>query len=834
MMASGILKKTTWIFILLLLTALLLAAGGSAYLYYQLRQSLPILEGELSSTIVTAPTSIDRDEMGTVTITGSSRLDLAAALGFCHAQERFFNMDLLRRKAAGELSGLVGSAALPVDREARIHRFRERARKFAGSLPAGERELLSAYVDGVNAGLTSLEQYPFEYLLLQQEPIPWRIEDTLLVVYAMYLDLQGDYPAMEAAHGLMSDLLPAPMYEFLTPSGTEWDAPVDGEAFSTPDIPGPDVFSLHEHPRKDPPATEDQETNQELPKRVPLERAIRIYPALYASVQSHDFQPLHAGSNNWVVSGSFTSHGQPIVANDMHLGLMVPNIWFRVSLVMPGADGDRRITGLTLPGTPLVIAGSNGKIAWGFTNSQGDWLDLIILEPGTEEGTYLTPDGPLPITRVEEKILCSDGTEDTLEIEETVWGPVVKTDHLGRKLVARWVAHDPAGMNMELAALEGVSSVTEAIGIAAHCGLPAQNFVVADREGNIGWTIVGPIPRRVGYSGEVPRSWASGECHWDGFLAPEEYPRIINPAGGRIWTANARVVSGEMLAKVGFGGYALGARAKQIRDDLFALDKASEKDMLKVQLDHRALFLERWRNLLLDEVLQPGVLDGSPRLQEVRKLLEDWGGKASVDSAGYRIVRAYRNQVAKGIFEGLTARCVNADDQFAYYLIRGNEGPLWKLVKQKPWHLLPAGFESWNEMMLNFLEQVIEEAEKDPAAQGEAGLGGWTWGVRNTAAIRHPLSPFLPVSFLSRYLDAPPDQLPGDSNMPRAQGPGFGASERMAVSPGMEQQGILHMPGGQSGHPLSPFYLSGHEDWVQGNPSPFLPGEAVHTLLLKP
>jgi penicillin amidase len=550
-------------------------------------------------------------------------------------------------------------------------------------------------------------------------------------------------------------------------------------------------------------------------------------------MRPHDFQPLIAGSNNWAVSGAFTSHGKPIVADDMHLGLMVPNIWFRASLVLTGTSGEQRITGVTLPGTPLVIAGSNGKIAWGFTNSQGDWLDLVVLEPGPEEGTYLTPGGPLPLAKIEERIIASDGTEDVLEIEETIWGPVVKTDHLGRKLAACWVAYDPEGMNMGLAALEGSSSVDEALEIAARCGMPAQNFTVADFEGNIGWTIAGPIPRRVGYSGEVPQSWASGECHWDGYLEPKEYPRIINPSGGRIWTANARVVSGEMLAKVGFGGYILGARAKQIRDDLFAMDNASEKDLLGVQLDHRAVFLSRWRDLLLDEVLLPEVLEGRPRLREARDLLENWGGKASADSAGYRIVRACRNQVAKEIFEALTAGCKEADDQFGYYFIRANEGPLWKLVKEQPTHLLPPGFESWDGLMLDSLEQLIGEAEKDPTAQGTAGLAGWTWGVRNTASIRHPLSPFIP-SFFSRYLDAPPDQLPGDSDMPRAQGPDFGASERMVVSPGLEEQGIFHMPGGQSGHPLSPFYLSGHADWVQGNPSPFLPGEALYTLLLKP
>ena len=516
----------------------------------------------------------------------------------------------------------------------------------------------------------------------------------------------------------------------------------------------------------------------------------------------------------------------------MHLGLRVPNIWFRASLVVAGPGGEQKVTGVSLPGTPQIIAGSNGKIAWGFTNSQGDWLDLVILEPGPGEGTYLTPDGPLPITRVQERIIASDGTEEILEIEETVWGPVVAADHLGRKMAARWVAYDPEGVNLVIG-LESASTVSEAMDIAPLCGLPAQNLTVADIEGNIGWTIIGPIPRRTGYSGRFPHSWASGEIRWDGYLAPGEYPRIVNPPGGRIWTANARVVSGEKLEKVGFGGYALGPRAKQIRDALMDLDDGSEEDLLGVQLDHRAVFLERWRELLLEEVLTPQAVEDRPRLQEVRGLVENWGGSASPGSAGYRIVRQFRNVMAEELFSALTARCREADDGFSYSLVRRDEGPLWKLVTEQPLHLLPIEFVSWDALMMMALEEVIAEAESGLPEGEEPGIRAWTWGERNTAEIRHPLSPFIP-SFFSRYLDAPPDQLPGDSRMPRAQGPDMGASQRMVVSPGLEEQGIFHMPGGQSGHPLSPFYLSGHQDWVRGNPTPFLPGEAVYTLVLVP
>ena len=174
--------------------------------------------------------------------------------------------------------------------------------------------------------------------------------------------------------------------------------------------------------------------------------------------------------------------------------------------------------------------------------------------------------------------------------------------------------------------------------------MPNQNFVVADAAGRIGWTIIGRIPRRVGFDGSVPTSWADGTRRWDGWLAPAEYPRVVDPPSGRIWTANARVVGGDMLAKMGDGGYDLGARQGQIRDDLLALDKARESDMLRIQLDDRALFLARWQKLLRG-VLTPDAAAGDPRRGEARRLVEAWGEHASVDSVGYRVVRAFRERV---------------------------------------------------------------------------------------------------------------------------------------------------------------------------------------------
>jgi penicillin amidase len=248
--------------------------------------------------------------------------------------------------------------------------------------------------------------------------------------------------------------------------------------------------------------------------------------------------------------------------------------------------------------------------------------------------------------------------------------------------------------------------------------------------------------------------------------------------------------------------------------------------MLKVQLDDRALLLTRWHDLLL-EVLGEGAVSGNPRRAEARHLVEAWGGRAAVSSAGYRIVRAFRLELADQVLGALTAACKKADPRFDWDDNRQWEGPLWTLVTERPAHLLNPAFASWDAQLLAAVDKALARI----AERGD-GLAQRTWGERNTGAFRHPLSRALP--WLSSWLDLPADALPGDSNLPRFQSPTGGASERMVVSPGREAQGIFQMPGGQSGHPLSPHYRDGHAAWVKGEPTPFLPGPATHVLTLEP
>ncbi len=741
------------------------------------------MDGVLELEGLAAPVVVERDAAGVPTLRGESRLDVARALGFVHAQERFFQMDLLRRRAAGELAELLGASVVDIDRYHRVHRMRERARRVVDEASPFERELVSAYVEGVNAGLAALDAPPFEYLLMRSDPATWRAEDSVLVVLSMFFELNDDRGAFESARGLVHEVLHPELAAFLTPAGSEWDAPLFGDALLPAPIPGPGVVELG------------------------TPSSARFEFELEADI----------GSNNWAVAGSKTRDGGALLANDMHLGHIVPNLWYRAAM----SFGTERLVGVTLSGTPSLVAGSNGDIAWGFTNTGGDFVDLVEIEIAPDDpNRYRTPSGFVPFDRHQERIAVRGEAEIELEVRETIWGPVIDEDHRLRARALRWIAHEPAGVNFRLTLLEEATTVSDALAIAPTVGIPPQNFVVADREGSIGWTVAGRIPKRNGFDGSVPGSWASGDRTWDGFLGAEEYPRLSNPPSGVIWTANARVVEGEMLQKMGDGGYALGARAKQIRDSLLALEDATERDMLAIQIDDRALFLERWRELFLE------IARESPGLDDVEKILDEgWTGRASIDSAGYRAVRDLRRAVFQEVIGTLTAAASRADPRFRPGQLPQWEGPLFKLVSERPAHLLPPPYESWEE----WLRAIVSKT----SASWPRPLERRTWGEANTSSIAHPLSPALP-SFLSRRLDAPPRQLPGHTDMPRVQGRSEGASERLVVSPGREAAGLFHMPGGQSGHPLSPYYLAGHEDWEEGRETPLLPGATVHTLTLIP
>lgn len=768
--------------------------------YASLRASLAQLEGEQQAGVVAA-VSIERDALGIPTITAANRADLAFATGFAHAQDRFFQMDLSRRLSGGELSELFGAVAIEHDRRARLFLFRAVAREVVRQASQEQRAVLEAYARGVNAGLASLRSRPWEYWALQVKPREWLAEDTVMVSFAMWWDLQMSSLRSEIARrDVISKLSPAAV-AFLYPRGTSWDAPNVGA--------GTEVA----------PVTLQIPTVDEL--NVRRERVDSAVPVAEREPPT--------GSNGWAVAGRLTQSGGALVASDMHLNLRVPTVWYRARLrVGSGLD----LNGVTLPGAPLLVAGSNGHIAWGFTNSYGDYLDIDIV----------------PCTAVSDGIVKLDSTQFQLQTRPGVIQVkggenvdyVVQTATQGilydaqpekrRCVFVRWLATVAEATNLELLSLETATTAGQALALAPRIGIPHQNFMVGDREGHIGWSVAGRIPAASGRPdlGAIQPLTPAGRIRWTN---EQQHPRLIDPPSGRVWTANARPIEDAMMEAT-IGGdeaqtgadYDLSARVHQIRDDLLAIASATPALMLRLQLDSRGQFLVRWQQLALD-ALDAKALQEAPRRAEFRKQIATTITNASPDAVEYRLVRAFRNSVERAAWReivlslGLDPSETRIPAQF--------EGPLWEMVTQQPRHLLGQQYPDWRTFLLMQVDTVLDDlAEPCP------DLARCTWGARNPVAVRHPLSAALP--FGPRLLDMPTVELPGDHDMPRVQDGAFGASNRFAVSPGREAEGYLMIAGGQSGHFLSPFYRAGFEEWAEGRPLPFLPGTAVHHLHLLP
>lgn len=794
-----------------------------AVVHVVLRASLPTLDGDVHHLGVVSPVIVDRDAKGVPTIEAANRVDLAYGTGFVHGQDRFFEMDLSRRLAAGELSEVFGKVAVQQDERARLFRFRQVARAALQQATPEQRAVLEAYARGVNAGLASLRSRPWEYWVLGSPPVEWRSEDTYLVSHAMWWDLQYSGIDREILRLQINERLRGPECEggwkcalqFMYPAKTAWDAPnapagvvnaqagVDGgvpnavPGYGAVELPSAEVFDV----RGAAGAAADG---------TPV-----AVGAPAATVALAPMAPdMGIGSNNWAVSGRFTTTGAALIANDMHLRARVPIIWYRARMRVRATETQPALdlNGVTLPGTPLLVAGSNGHIAWGFTNSYGDWVDV-------KKGNCSAAN-----TVQHEEIRVHGAPSVSFAVKSGPDGVLYQADPDNKTCwFVAWLAQQPAATNVNLMGLERVTSVSEALPVASTLGIPHQNFVVGDQKGHIAWTIAGRIPTDTG------PTRSAGLPTW---TTPDAHPRIVDPEIGRLWTANSRSTDdpGQLAALGGVDAsvgadYDLAARTRQIRDDLLALPgPVAPPDMLRIQLDDRALFLTRWQGFITGLLDTSAVADHQDRAQ-LRKLVADWNARASVDSVGYRLVRGFHERLVQSVWTMMLNSLALTPTERSWAPSRF-EPALWRLVNERPMHMLAPNYTDWRQFLLAQVDAEIAELHRSCPR-----LERCNWGANDPVHIQHPLSHALP--FLSSLLDMPKLELPGDHDMPRVQEGSVGASERFAVSPGHEDQGYIHIPGGQSGHPLSPWYRAGFMDWAQGTPTPFLPGASQHRLTLQ-
>jgi penicillin amidase len=780
----------------LVVTAAIAVGAG----FWILHKAMPQLDGTLKLDQLSAEVRVATDAHGIPSIDAANRVDAVQALGYVTARDRLFQMDLMRRKSAGRLAEVFGAMALDNDIKARTYGFQRTAKAILAQLPPAHRRYLQSYADGVNSYIAQADKLSFEFKVLDYQPEFWTPEDSLLVVLGMCETLTAGSERGERMLTVMEKTLPDAAVRFLTPDTDFYTEQLQKQGGSLRPV-------------------------QAIPVEA-LKTALNGQPmgetVLAQTVRQSD---LMAGSNAWAVSGKLTKDGRAILANDMHLGISVPNVWYRVELNY----GDEHAAGLVLPGTPLLVAGSNRHIAWGATNLTGDFLDLVKLDidPG-HPGQYRVGDQWRHFDEYPETIGIKGGQAKQIVVRQTRWGPVANQPLLDSPVAIHWAALDVDAFNFNLFDLEQGKTLDQAVKIVNSSGGPQLNVLLADDKGRIAWTLMGKIPKRFGNDGLASRSWADGSVGWNGYVEPENLPRVVDPPHGILVSANDRRLGKDYPYVIGhqFGN---GYRAYRITHQLRQMPQVSEWAMFNLQLDTESEFYVFYQQLALNSLSREAVAN-QPELAEARDYLLAWDGRADTGSLGFALLVEFRKQLAESVFAPFLSASRQADKNFSYgwsYI----DTPLQALLTAKPLQLLPdaTNYRNWGDFILGQLKRSIQQLQTQHPGLALMELN---WGMHNTVKHPHPFSKALPV--LSNLLDMPVEALPGCAFCVRAAGPGFGASERMVVAPGHFEDAILHMPGGQSGHPLSPYYRDQQRYWLKGLPIALAAGKSEHTLLLKP
>jgi penicillin G amidase len=775
------------------LALFLLLVGLIAGVLFLVYASLPIENGKIKLSGLSANAKVNADNLGIPFIHAANRHDAFRILGYLHARDRLFQMELMRRKSSGTLAELFGEKAINLDIIQRDYRLEFTAQQVVSSLPDYQKSALNAYVAGINSYIEQNKILAPEFLAVNFRPEPWRLEDSILVALGMFQTLNGHEQA-ERMVSVMKKALPSALVNFLTP---------DTDIYAKPLLGG----------------SESHRPPQPIPLSEFSALDIQIDDIAVNGVSTTGYL---AGSNNWVVAGGKTNHGGAMVANDMHLGLNVPNIWYRAALQY----GEQTLSGVTLPGLPVIVVGGNHHVAWGFTNVSADLLDLIKLDINPQDDQqYLTPQGWRNFDKVTSIINVKGGKQKTLELRSTIWGPVSSNPLLGQPVVIKWAALQPAAIDLGLMDMDTADSVQQAITVFNKAGGPPQNVVIADREGHIGWTYMGRFPKRHGFDGLTSLSWSNSERYWDGFIPADQLPRLVDPPEGYIVTANNRTLGRDYPYVIGYN-WELGYRAHRITELINEAGKLSEQDMVAIQLDTRSELFSLYRDIALQ------TLDFIPnnKYQSFKQVLQSWDEYMNADSKGAALLVAFRNKLAEGVFAKVVAQCRQLDPQFTYSW-HEMETPLRQILVSKPGGVLAKSFnDDWQQFFTKSLISVIEELTKN---YPEIALDQLKWGETNHIKQQHVFSKNFPQ--LSGLLDMDQFESGGCINFcVKVLSNNFGASERLVLSPGFPEFGILQMPGGQSGHPLSKHYRDQQANWQVGKASAFLPGAVADTLVFQP
>jgi penicillin amidase len=775
-------------FFLLLLIVLLVLFGLLGWLYSVARSALPQLDGKVTAPGLSSQVRVIRDGHGIPTIEAANLEDLFFAQGYVTAQDRLWQMDVLRRYAAGELSEILGKELLVSDREQRILSLRAAAKKSVEIASPQDRSYFDAYARGINAYIESRRnRLPIEFRILRYSPRPWTMEDSILIAAQMVKDL-NHYPYKNA---LVRETILAKLGPELTA-----DLYVNS--------------SWHDHPPTESSPTLDQDksqTSSDEEEEIDEQTGSSLTRQFHDALTEHFPEDVPAlGSNNWVISGAHTESGKPLLSNDMHLGHQMPNLWYEAHL----RSGNFDVVGFTLPGMPYVIVGHNQRIAWGFTNL-GPQVEDVYVETFNAPGQYLTPQGWKDPEHRHEAIHVKGAPDVNLDVIVTRHGPIITELVPGesRNIALRWTLYD--GLRISFSEVDSAQNWTEFCNAFSKFDAPGQNVVYADVDGNIGYHATGRIPVRASGDGGVPLNGSDDAHEWVSYIPFEKLPSIYNPPSGIVATANARVTPDKFPYFI-TNDWEAPWRTARIYRVLGSGKKFSASDMFALQNDTISEFDRYAADRFVYGIDHS--TRASARAKSAADILRAWDGRMNVDSAAPRITVRSRRELMRLLLEpklGPAPEGAAEKTAFSWKSYSWGLQSVWleNILLHQPKRWLPDGHSSYDDLLSAAVDSAL--ASKDLPAE----LNRWKWGEYNAVAIQHPILGEIPV--LRRWTGPGVQPQSGSGYTVKAVTQGHGPSERMTVNLSDLDQSTFNLVTGEAGNFLSPYYMDQWNAWYQGS-----------------
>jgi len=782
---KGKYKWTVWIGSIILVLVISISIGA----YVFLRSTTPDYTSDTIVTGLSAEVEIVRDSYGMPHIYAASDNDAFCALGYCTAQDRLFQMEMIRRSVTGRLAEIIGPEVVDIDRLFRTITSPHTISDMYAPLPDDVKEAMTAYATGVNSYLNDSQTVlPFEFSLLGVKPEPWRPEECLTVLYYMAWALNFSFDT-EILHQAVAEKV------------------------------GPELAAelFIDYPADGPTIVQDGEMRASVKE---LLRAISL-------ARTFTGTPIPGCSNNWVVSGERSVTGKPILANDMHLGLALPSIWYEAHLATPTMN----VSGVVLPGAPLVVAGANEHVAWGFTNVMADDADYYIEEVNPADSTQYKFNGQWEsfIKRID-SINVRGNEPVELSLRYTRHGVIIDDvipirDSMlppPSPLAMKWTMYD---FDQEAAAifrLNHAGNINDIEAAAALYKCPGQNWVYADDQGNIGfWAAVG-IPIRRGFTGAVPLPGWDGKHEWDGYVATGDQPHLKNPKRGYIATANNKE-AGDNYPYIISNYYAPPDRITRIERMLEEKEKLSVDDFKRMQSDDYLVAAEVFVPRLL-EILDPDSLND--REIDALEELQTWNYHCTTESIATTIYHATLQCIIERLFKDRMG-----EDLYKYYIaesvftLNNALRNLFSLPSSQ-WFDDPATDEK------ETADDVLTGAYTDAITFLSDSLGqnmdDWRWGRVHTLSFYNPLGDNIPI--LGRFMKVEPFAVGGSSNCIDAMLYRFSAPWRVVAGPSQRHifdlanidRSLRIIPTGISGNFMSPHYADQVDLWKNGNYRPFV------------